>query len=44
VLESSLADRLETEAWDKAREAVRELKFLSKVAADIEAALVEVED
>jgi molecular chaperone HscB len=44
VIESSLAERVDAEAWDKAREAVRELKFLSKVAADIEAALVEVED
>ncbi|HEX8012383.1 MAG TPA: Fe-S protein assembly co-chaperone HscB [Casimicrobiaceae bacterium] len=44
ALESSLAERLDAEAWDKARDAVRELKFLSKGASDIEAALAEVED
>jgi molecular chaperone HscB len=43
ALESSLADRLEAEAWSAARDAVRELRFLSKVAGDIEAALAEVE-
>jgi len=43
ALESSLADRLEAEAWSAARNAVRELRFLSKVAGDIEAALAEVE-
>jgi molecular chaperone HscB len=44
VLESSLADRLESENWDAARDAVRELRFLAKVGEDIEAALAEVED
>jgi len=43
VLESSLGDRLDAEAWGAARDAVRELRFLSKVAGDIEAALAEVE-
>jgi molecular chaperone HscB len=40
-LETALADRLETEAWERARDAVRELRFLTKVAGDIEAALAE---
>jgi molecular chaperone HscB len=43
VLESSLADHLEAETWGPARDAVRELRFLSKVAGDIEAAIAEVE-
>jgi len=43
ALESTLANRLEREAWDEARDAVRELKFLAKVGDDIEAALAEVE-
>jgi molecular chaperone HscB len=41
VLETALADRLEAEAWESARDAVRELRFLTKVAGDIEAALAE---
>ena len=44
VLESSLADRLESENWDAARERVRELRFLAKVGEDIEAVLSELED
>ena len=44
ALESSLANRLDAEDWNAAGDAVRELRFLSKVAGDIEAALVEVED
>jgi molecular chaperone HscB len=43
ALESSLAASLDAEEWDAGRDAVRELRFLSKVAADIEAALVDVE-
>jgi molecular chaperone HscB len=43
VLETTLADRLEAEAWENARDAVRELRFLTKVASDIEAAIGEVE-
>ena len=43
ALEGSLADQLDAEAWEDARSAVRELRFLSKVAGDIEAALAEVE-
>jgi molecular chaperone HscB len=41
VLETALADRLEAEAWESARDPVRELRFLTKVAGDIEAALAE---
>jgi molecular chaperone HscB len=43
ALEASLANRLDAEEWNAAREAVRELRFLSKVAGDIEAALADVE-
>jgi molecular chaperone HscB len=43
ALESSLATRLDAEEWNAARDAVRELRFLSKVAGDIEAALGDVE-
>jgi molecular chaperone HscB len=43
TLESSLATALDAEEWNAGRDAVRELRFLSKVAADIEAALVDVE-
>jgi len=43
TLESSLATALDAEEWDAWRDTVRELRFLSKVAADIEAALVDVE-
>jgi molecular chaperone HscB len=43
VLEATLADRLEVEAWENARDAVRELRFLTKVASDIETAIGEVE-
>jgi molecular chaperone HscB len=42
-LETALADHLERQAWDAARDAVRELRFLTKVAGDIEAAIAEVE-
>ncbi len=41
MLETALADRLEAEAWESARDPVRELRFLTKVAGDIEAALAE---
>jgi molecular chaperone HscB len=41
ALEGALADRLEAEAWPAARDAVRELRFLTKVAADIESAIAE---
>ena len=43
VLEATLADRLDVEAWENARDAVRELRFLTKVASDIETAIGEVE-
>jgi molecular chaperone HscB len=43
VLETTLADHLEAEAWENARDAVRELRFLTKVAGDIETAIGEVE-
>ena len=43
VLEAALANRLDSEQWDAARGVVRELRFLSKVAGDIEAALSDVE-
>jgi molecular chaperone HscB len=44
-LEAILAQRLDGEhALEAARDAVRELRFLSKVAADIEAALSEIHD
>jgi molecular chaperone HscB len=39
ALERVLAVRLEAEAWQDARDAVRELRFLTKVAGDIEAAI-----
>jgi molecular chaperone HscB len=41
ALEAALADRLDAEAWEGARDAVRELRFLTKVGGDIEAALAE---
>jgi len=43
ALESELADRLDAERWDAARDAVRELRFLVKVGDDIEAALADAE-
>jgi molecular chaperone HscB len=43
-LESRLANLLDAGEWRTARDAVRGLRFLSKVAGDIEAALAEVED
>jgi molecular chaperone HscB len=43
ALESSLANRLDAEDWNAARDAVRELRFLSKVTGDIEAALADVD-
>jgi molecular chaperone HscB len=44
-LEHVLADELDSaRALDAARTTVRKLKFLSKLAADVEAALAEVED
>ncbi len=43
ALESALAGHLEGGAWDAARDAVRELRFLAKVGDDIETALAEVE-
>jgi len=42
-LETALADHLDAEAWERARDDVRELRFLTKIAADIEAAIAEVE-
>jgi molecular chaperone HscB len=44
ALETVLADQLDREAWHAARDAVRELRFLTKVADDLEAAIAEVED
>jgi molecular chaperone HscB len=44
ALQTVLADHLEREAWPAARDAVRELRFLTKVADDLEAAVVEAED
>ena len=43
VVESLLADRLDAESWEAARDAVRELRFLAKVGDDIEAALAELD-
>ena len=43
ALESRLAEHLDREAWGEAQDCVRELKFLAKIADDIEAALSEVE-
>jgi len=43
TLESRLADHLARKSWNEAHDDVRELKFLSKVGDDIEAALSEVE-
>src|SRR5437773_8465344 len=42
-LETALGDHLDAEAWERARDNVRELRFLTKIAADIEAAIAEVE-
>jgi molecular chaperone HscB len=42
-LETALADHLDAEAWELARDDVRELRFLTKIAADIEAAIDEIE-
>jgi molecular chaperone HscB len=42
-LESTLAEELDRESWDAARDSVRELKFLAKVADDIETALADLE-
>jgi molecular chaperone HscB len=44
ALETVLAAELDREAWHAARDAVRELRFLTKVADDLEAAIAEVED
>ena len=43
ALESVLAERLDRERWDAARDTVRELRFLTKVGEDIDAALAEVD-
>jgi molecular chaperone HscB len=44
ALEATLADHLEAQAWNAARDAVRELRFLTKVADDLEVAIAAVED
>jgi molecular chaperone HscB len=44
ALQGVLADHLDAEAWPAARDAVREMRFLTKVADDLEAALAEGED
>ena len=43
-IELDLARQLDSEQWLAARDAVRELRFLTKVAADIEATIAESED
>jgi molecular chaperone HscB len=43
VVQSILADRLDAQRWDAARDVVRELRFLAKVGDDIEATLSDVE-
>jgi len=42
-LETALADHLDAEDWLRARDDVREFRFLTKIAADIESAIAEVE-
>jgi molecular chaperone HscB len=45
ALEASLAERFEApQDLDSARDVVRELRFLTKVASDIEAAISELEE
>jgi molecular chaperone HscB len=44
VLEATLADHLEAQLWNAARDAVRELRFLTKVADDLDAAIAAGED
>ena len=45
TLEQRLAGRLDAEAaWDAARSDVRELRFLAKLAADIDEMQAEIED
>jgi len=44
ALEATLADRLEAQQWHAARDALRELRFLTKVADDLEAAIAADED
>lgn len=39
AVEAALADRLDAQAWPAARDKVRELRFLTKVAGDLEAAI-----
>jgi molecular chaperone HscB len=43
AMQNELADRLDADAWNDARDAVRELRFLTKVADEIETAIAEVE-
>lgn len=43
-MELTLAVHLDTQEWLAARDAVRELRFLTKVAGDVEAAIGECED
>lgn len=44
ALEATLADHLEAQVWNAARDAVRELRFLTKVADDLETAIAAGED
>ncbi|HKW80735.1 MAG TPA: Fe-S protein assembly co-chaperone HscB [Casimicrobiaceae bacterium] len=45
ALEAALADTLDGERrWDTARDRVRELQFLAKLAADIDAAVTGIDD
>ena len=45
ALEPTLADTLDTERrWDVARDRVRELQFLAKLAGDIDAAVAGIDD
>jgi molecular chaperone HscB len=43
ALETKLAEELDRASWEAARDSVRELKFLAKVADDIEAVLADME-
>ena len=44
TLETRLADHLDAEAWRAATDAVRELRFLVKVADDLDQAIAEIND
>lgn len=44
ALEPGLAETLDARQWESSRKRVRELQFLSKLAADIDAAIAGIED